>query len=58
MNAPGPHEIVVRNRAVSIDPVDTVPAPVRSVILPWLQYPAVLGSDVAGDVVQIGSAVS
>lgn len=55
---PGPHEIVVRNRAVSINPVDIAPAPARSIILPWLRYPAVLGSDVAGEVTAVGSAVT
>ena len=55
---PGPHEITVRNRAVSINPVDVMPPVARPVILPWLRYPAVLGSDVAGEVVGVGAAVT
>lgn len=55
---PSAHEIVVRNRAVSTNPVDIAPAPVRALILPWLHYPAVLGSDIAGEVTSIGSGVS
>lgn len=55
---PGPHEIAVRNRAVSINPIDAMPAVARTVILPWLRYPAVFGSDVAGEVVEIGTAVT
>ena len=56
--APGPHEVTLRNRAVSINPIDVMPAVARTVILPWLRYPAVLGSDVAGDVVAVGAAVT
>lgn len=50
----GAREIVVRVRAVAVNPVDAVPGLARSVIAPWLRYPTVLGSDVAGDVVDVG----
>lgn len=52
---PGPHEILVRNAAIAINPLDWIlqDAP----ILPWLHYPAILGSDVAGEVVAVGSRV-
>ena len=57
----GAGEIVVRVRAVAVNPVDAVPGLARWVIAPWLRYSPVLGSDVAGavvDVVDVGDAVT
>jgi NADPH:quinone reductase-like Zn-dependent oxidoreductase len=56
--APGPHEVVVRARAVAINPVDAMAGPAYRFVVPWLRYPAVIGTDVAGEVVEIGSAVT
>lgn len=56
--AAGRRQIVVRVRAVAVNPVDAVPGPARSVIAPWLRYPTILGSDVAGDVIDIGADVT
>jgi NADPH:quinone reductase-like Zn-dependent oxidoreductase len=53
---PGPNQIVIRNHAVAINPVDWM--------LPifggfgWIKWPFILGYDVAGEVVEIGSQVS
>lgn len=55
---PGPGEVVVRARAVAVNPIDTMGSVARRVVLPWLRYPAVLGSDVAGDVVDVGPSVT
>lgn len=54
----GAGEIVVRVRAVAVNPVDAVPSVARLIIAPWLRYPTVLGSDVAGDVVEVGADVT
>lgn len=43
---PREHEIVLRNHAVAINPVDWKVEIVGGLIYPWLSYPAVLGSDV------------
>lgn len=51
---PGPGEIVVRVRAVALNPVDTASDLQRRMVYPWLRYPTVLGTDVAGDVVEVG----
>ena len=51
---PGENEIVVRNHAVAVNPIDGLPAIARRLVLPWLAYPAVLGTDVAGEVVETG----
>ena len=56
---PGPGEVVVRVRAVALNPVDAVSGLVRRrFVYPWLRYPAVLGTDVAGDVVEVGAGVT
>jgi len=55
---PGPGEIVVQTRAVALNPVDAVPGVARRFVYPWLRYPTVLGTDVAGDVVAVGADVT
>ncbi len=52
---PGPDDVLVRNRAIAINPVDWILQ--ETPIFPWLAYPAILGSDVAGEVVAVGSRV-
>lgn len=52
---PGPGEVLVRQRASSVNPVDTKIRARGSAAGPAL--PAVLGCDIAGDVAAIGSAV-
>lgn len=54
--APGPHEVRVRVRALALNPFDHIVQTLGGLITPWLQFPAVLGSDVAGDVVAVGEA--
>ena len=54
----GADEIVVENRAVAVNPLEWILQLVGGVIYPWLDYPFVLGSDVAGEVVEVGSAVT
>ena len=56
--APGPHEIVIRVRAVAVNPVDRLQQTLGDMFTPWTRYPFVVGSDVAGEVVEIGSGVS
>ncbi len=55
---PGSGEILVRNRAIAINPFDGIVQSLGSVVTPWLRYPAVLGSDLAGEVLAVGPAVS
>jgi NADPH:quinone reductase-like Zn-dependent oxidoreductase len=56
--APQPDQIVIRNRAIAVNPVDWSLQLAGTIMYRWLSYPAVLGSDVAGEVVEIGSAVT
>lgn len=55
---PAADEILVRVRTVAINPVDWVIQGTSRVTYRWLPTPAVLGSDVAGEVVAVGSAVT
>ena len=56
--SPGPDQIVVRTRAVAINPLDWIIQVAGNMAYRWLKYPTVLGTDVAGEVVAIGSGVT
>ena len=58
LTPPGAHEILVRSRALAINPFDRVVQTLGGMITPWVHYPAVLGSDVAGEVVAVGADVT
>lgn len=55
---PGANEVVVRTRAVGLNLVDGLPGFAYRLILPWLTFPAVVGGDVAGEVVEVGAGVT
>ena len=55
---PAPDEVVVRVRAVAVNPLDWVVQGTGQLTYRWLAHPAVLGTDVAGEVVAIGSHVT
>ncbi|MGD0719423.1 MAG: zinc-binding alcohol dehydrogenase family protein [Roseiarcus sp.] len=57
-SAPRENEIVVRNHAVAVNPVDALTQSVGDLVFPWLKYPAIFGTDVAGEVVEVGTAVT
>lgn len=53
-----PSAIRVRVHALAINPVDHIlQTHGTALAFPWLKYPLVLGSDVAGTVVEVGNAV-
>ncbi|UQX87022.1 zinc-binding alcohol dehydrogenase family protein [Jatrophihabitans telluris] len=56
--APGDDQIVVRNHAVAINPLDWIIQVAGGLTYRWLQYPAVIGSDLAGEVVEVGKSVT
>ncbi|MCJ1412212.1 hypothetical protein MMC19_006305 [Ptychographa xylographoides] len=57
--APREDEIVIKNRAVAVNPVDwMVQGDMGSLMFPWLKFPLVSGSDSAGEVVEVGSSVT
>lgn len=51
-------EIIVRVRAVAVNPMDRAVQNVGGLITPWIKYPFVPGSDVAGEVVATGEDVT
>jgi NADPH:quinone reductase-like Zn-dependent oxidoreductase len=55
---PGPDELVVANHAVAVNPVDWIVQDIGRLIFGWIKPPFVLGSDLAGEVVHVGSAVT
>jgi NADPH:quinone reductase-like Zn-dependent oxidoreductase len=58
--APGEGEIVIRTRAVAINPVDWALASLPFIsqqVAPWMKRPAVLGEDLAGEVAEVGAGV-
>jgi NADPH:quinone reductase-like Zn-dependent oxidoreductase len=55
---PGPDEIVVDNRALAVNPLEWMIQVAGNLMYPWLKQPFILGSDVAGEVVEIGSSVT
>lgn len=55
---PAANEIVVRNRAIAVNPVDWTIQLVGAPVFSWIKPPFVLGSDVAGDVVEVGRDVT
>ena len=52
------NEVVVKNHAVAVNPLEWILQLAGKVIYPWIKYPFVIGSDVAGEVVEAGSAVT
>ena len=55
---PDTGEIAIRVRAVAVNPMDRLVRTMGDFITPWLQYPFIPGSDVAGEVVAIGPEVT
>jgi hypothetical protein len=56
--APGEHQIVVKTRALAINPVDWFIQAAGGLIFGFLKCPFILGSDLAGEVVEVGKSVS
>ncbi len=55
---PRPNEVVVKNHAVAINPIDWIIPLIGYFIFPWIKTPFVLGSDLAGEVVEVGKEVT
>ena len=56
--APKADEIVVRNRAVAVNPMDWIKQVAGDFLFNWITYGFVLGSDSACEVVEVGSGVT
>ena len=51
-------EIVVKNHAVAINPLDWIVQVAGNIVFSWIKYPCILGSDLAGEVVEVGKGVT
>ena len=56
--SPSHGEVVVRNRAIAINPLDRLKQEKGDFLYGWLKYPAILGIDLAGEVVEVGKGVT
>ncbi|GAB7322628.1 hypothetical protein MBLNU13_g03537t1 [Cladosporium sp. NU13] len=57
-SSPDHGEITVRNCAVAINPIDRLKQEKGNFLYSWLKYPAILGIDLAGEVVEVGKGVT
>jgi len=55
---PAAGEILIRTRAIAVNPVDWIIQLAGNVLYPWLKVPCIIGEDVAGDVVEVGAGVT
>lgn len=55
---PNEKEIIVKNRAIAINPVDWFQQEMGPEGIPFLKFPAILGYDMAGEVEALGSGVT
>jgi NADPH:quinone reductase-like Zn-dependent oxidoreductase len=55
---PGEKMIVVKNGAVAINPVDWIKQALGNLMFSYIKYPFILGSDLAGEVVEVGKGVT
>jgi NADPH:quinone reductase-like Zn-dependent oxidoreductase len=54
---PRAREIVIKNAAIAINPYDGSIQQAGNIVTPWLKTPFILGTDVAGEVVEVGKDV-
>ncbi|KAK8099441.1 oxidoreductase [Apiospora kogelbergensis] len=53
---PGPNQILVRVAAVAVNPIEYIKQDLGGLLYGWVKCPHVLGSDVAGTVVEVGGS--
>lgn len=56
--APGENQLVVKNHAIAINPIDTIKQQAGNIVFSWIKYPAIMGLDVAGEVFEVGPGVT
>jgi len=55
---PAEGQVVVRAHAVAVNPLDWIIQDAANLIYRWLDFPTVLGCDVAGELVEVGPGVT
>lgn len=53
--SPGPAQLLVRVAAVAVNPIEHIKQDLGGLLYGWVKFPHVLGYDVAGTVVEVGS---
>lgn len=51
-------EILIRTHAIAVNPFERMIQTVGDLITSWIRYPAIVGTDVAGEVIAVGTGVS
>ncbi|KAF2663654.1 zinc-binding dehydrogenase [Microthyrium microscopicum] len=54
---PGPNQILIQSHAVAINPIDRIIQDLGNMAFSWIKFPTIVGSDVAGSVLSVGSNV-
>ncbi|VXD07393.1 Zn-dependent oxidoreductase [Sphingomonas sp. T1] len=52
------HEVVIRTRSIAVNPFDRLIQTAGDIMTPFLTYPAIVGTDVAGEVIAVGADVT
>lgn len=55
---PKANEIIIKNAAVAINPMDWMLQLMGHLAFGWITYPAIFGADMAGEVAEVGSEVT
>jgi NADPH:quinone reductase-like Zn-dependent oxidoreductase len=55
---PKENEIVIKNSAIGLSPVDYLRQEQGAALFSWTTYPTIMGTDVAGEVVEVGSGAA
>ncbi|KAH7361075.1 oxidoreductase [Rhexocercosporidium sp. MPI-PUGE-AT-0058] len=55
---PSAHEVLIKNHAIAINPVDTFQQAMGPQIFSQMFHPFILGSDIAGEIIEVGSSVT
>jgi NADPH:quinone reductase-like Zn-dependent oxidoreductase len=55
---PKENEIVIKNSAIGLNPVDYLRQEQGAALFSWTTYPTIMGTDVAGEVVEVGSGAA
>ena len=55
---PGQNEMVVKNAALAINPYDWIIQEAPNLAVSWVKLPFILGTDVAGEIVEVGKGVT
>jgi NADPH:quinone reductase-like Zn-dependent oxidoreductase len=58
VEGPDKGEILIQVKAIAVNPFERMIQTVGDLITSWIAYPAILGTDVSGEVVAIGAGVS